>query len=89
MGQNSFPPIGMWREHLPYHIAIDVTASDKKVYCATPFSLFSVELSTNEVQRISKVSGLNETGISTIKYDPVSKKIIDCLLKQQYRFDRR
>ena len=76
MGQNSFPPIGMWREHLPYHIAIDVTASDKKVYCATPFSLFSVELSTNEVQRISKVSGLNETGISTIKYDPVSKKLL-------------
>jgi ligand-binding sensor domain-containing protein len=75
-GQNRFPPIGLWREHLPYHSAIDVTASDKKVYCATPFSLFSVDLSTNEVERISKVAGLSETGISIIRYDPFSKKLL-------------
>lgn len=66
----------MWREHLPYHSAIDVTASEKKVYCATPYSLFSVDLSTDEVERISKVAGLNETGISTIKYDPASMKLL-------------
>ncbi|MBO9683572.1 MAG: hypothetical protein J7502_13035, partial [Flavisolibacter sp.] len=70
------PPIGLWREHLPYHSAVDVTASGNKVYCATPFSLFSVDLSTNEVQRISKVAGLSETGISTVQYDPVSKKLL-------------
>lgn len=75
-GQNRFPPIGMWREHLPYHSAIDITASDKKIYCATPFSLFSVDISTNEVERISKVAGLSETGISALKYNPVSKKLL-------------
>lgn len=73
--QNNFPPIRLWREHLPYQSAIDVTASDKKIYCATPYSLFSVDLASKEIQRISKVAGLSETGINTINYDAVSKKL--------------
>lgn len=75
-GQNNLPPLGSWREHLPYQSALDVTASEKKIYCATPYSLFTVDLSTNEVERFSKVAGLSETGISAIKYDPVSKKLL-------------
>jgi len=66
----------MWREHLPYHSVIDVTASEKKIYAATPYSVFSVDVFSNEVERISKVAGLSETGISTIKYDAVSKKLM-------------
>jgi sugar lactone lactonase YvrE len=73
--QNVFPAIGSWREHLPYQNAKDVTASDNKIICATPYSLFSVDKSTKEVQRISKVSGLSETGISTINYDEISRKL--------------
>lgn len=73
--QNAFPPIGMWREHLPYQSAIDVTASDKKIYCATPYSLFTVNLLNREVERISKVAGLSETGINTIQFDAFSKKL--------------
>lgn len=73
--QNDFPAIGLWREHLPYQGAIDVAASDKKIYAATPFSLFSISLDTKEVQRISKVSGLSETGISTIRFDALAGKL--------------
>ncbi|HWJ92460.1 MAG TPA: hypothetical protein VNR87_15190, partial [Flavisolibacter sp.] len=62
--QNSLPPIGLWREHLPYQNAVSVTASEKKIYCATPYSLFSVQKETKEIERISRVSGLSETGIS-------------------------
>ena len=65
----------MWREHLPYQSAIDVTASDKKVYVATPYSLFSVDIASKEIEHFSKVSGLSETGISTIQYDATSKKL--------------
>jgi hypothetical protein len=75
-GQNQFPPIGLWREHLPYQGTLDVTASGSKVYAATPYSLFSIDLASKEVERISKVAGLSETGISTIKYDPLSKKLL-------------
>lgn len=65
----------MWREHLPYQGAIDVTASDKKIYTATPYSLFSIDLSSKEVERLSKVAGLSETGINVIKFDLLSKKL--------------
>ena len=75
IAQSEFPPIGSWREHLPYQGAIDVTASAKKIYAATPYSLFSVDIVTAEIERISKVAGLSETGVSTIQYDAVSKKL--------------
>src|SRR5215204_505076 len=74
-GQNAVPSIGMWREHLPYQGTIDVTASDNKIYAATPYSLFSVDIATKEIERFSKVSGLSETGISAISFDGLGKKL--------------
>jgi Two component regulator propeller len=75
IAQQPIPPIGQWREHLPYNSAIDVTAGDGKMYCATPYSLFSVNISDNAVERLSRVTGLNETGISAIKYDEANNKL--------------
>lgn len=73
--QNTLPPIGSWREHLPYGSTIDVTASPNRVYAATPYSLFSVDRTTKEVERRSKISGLSEVGISTIKFDNAANKL--------------
>ena len=67
--------MGMWREHLPYQVAIDLTASDKTIYAATPLSLFSVSITSHQTERLSIVSGLSETGISTIQYDNASNKL--------------
>ncbi|HEV7783218.1 MAG TPA: two-component regulator propeller domain-containing protein [Chitinophagaceae bacterium] len=74
--QDPIPPLGQWREHLPYNSAIDVTAGDGKIYCATPYSLFSVTATGNTVERWSRVTGLNETGVSAIQYDEVNKKLL-------------
>ncbi|HNR15036.1 MAG TPA: two-component regulator propeller domain-containing protein [Chitinophagaceae bacterium] len=73
--QDPSPPIGQWREHLPYNSAIDVTAGGDKVYCATPYSLFSVEINDNIIERYSRVTGLSETGLSAIKFDEVSNQL--------------
>lgn len=67
--------IGMWREHLPYNSAIDIAFDGSKVYSATPFSLFSVNLQTNSIERMSRVTGLSETGISAIEYDKDAEKL--------------
>lgn len=75
MAQQSFPPIGQWQEHLPYNSAIDVTASADKVYCATPYSLFSINTTDNSIERMSRMTGLSETGISTILYDEINNKL--------------
>ena len=66
----------MWREHLPYNSSIDVTAGDNKIYCATPYSLFSVDLANGSIERLSKITGLAETGVSAVDYDETNHKLI-------------
>ena len=73
--QSSLPPIGQWQEHLPYNSAIDIADGGSKVYCATPYSLFSVN-NNNEIERYSKVTGLSETGVSAICFDNNAEKLL-------------
>lgn len=73
--QEPIPAIGSWREHLPYHSAIDVMAGNNKIFCATPYSVFSIDLADNSATRFSRVNGLHETGVSAISYDGVNKKL--------------
>ncbi|OQY93438.1 MAG: hypothetical protein B6D37_11530 [Sphingobacteriales bacterium UTBCD1] len=75
-GITQLQPIGDWREELPYNSAIDVTADDHTIFCATPYSLFTVDTRNNSIDRLSRITGLSETGISTIRYDAVNKKLI-------------
>jgi len=74
--QSSLPPIGMWKEYLPYNSAIDVAAGDNKIYCATPYSLFSVDLTDHSIERRSRITGLAETGVNAICYDESSQKLL-------------
>ena len=73
--QTTLRPIGMWKEYLPYNSAIDVAAGDDKIYCATPYSLFTVDLTDNSIERLSKITGLTETGLSAISYDELTHKL--------------
>ncbi|HYV55758.1 MAG TPA: hypothetical protein VE933_14315, partial [Chitinophagaceae bacterium] len=73
--QNSSVPIGMWKEYLPYNSAIDVAAGDNRIYCATPYSLFTVDPGDNSVERSSRITGLSETGINAIHYDENAHKL--------------
>ncbi|HEX4875061.1 MAG TPA: two-component regulator propeller domain-containing protein [Chitinophagaceae bacterium] len=75
MAQDPLPPIGLWREHLPYNSAIDVTTAAGKIFAATPYSLFSVNPVENSIERYSRVTGLSETGISAIKADDAGEKL--------------
>jgi hypothetical protein len=74
--QQLVPSIGQWREHLPYNSAIDVTAGNNKIYAATPYSIFTVDLSDNSIERWSRVTGLSETGISHLLFDVVNNKLV-------------
>ncbi|MBL0268752.1 MAG: hypothetical protein IPP99_08840 [Chitinophagaceae bacterium] len=74
--QDPLPPIGEWRDQLPYHRAIAVQAGTDKIYTATPYSLFSLQTTDQSIDRFSRVNGLNETGISSIAYDPATEKLL-------------
>ena len=73
--QNPSSPVGAWKEYLPYNSAIDVAAGDDKIFCATPYSLFTVDLLDNSIERLSKITGLSETGISAIDYNEAGHKL--------------
>ncbi len=73
--QQPLPPVGLWREHLPYGSAIDVAGSATRIYCATPYSLFTYNIADRSFERMSKVTGLSETGISSICYDALNEKL--------------
>lgn len=74
--QQFIPPIGQWRDHLPYKSAIDLTAGNGKVFAATPYSIFNVDMAENTVERMSRISGLNETGVSGICFDQSNDKLL-------------
>ncbi|HTE25147.1 type IX secretion system anionic LPS delivery protein PorZ [Flavitalea sp.] len=70
------PPIGQWREHLPYHQSISIEAINNKIWSATPYSIFSVDPIDNTIERLSKINGLTETGIRTIGKDAEGNRLI-------------
>lgn len=69
-------PVGQWREHLPWHSAIQVTHTDEQVWAATPYSIFAIDPDENSITRYTKISGLTETGISAIAADPASGQLV-------------
>lgn len=71
--QNNLQPIGNWREHLPYQHCIQVVNADK-IYAATDDAVFSV--SSNELTRYTKVTGLNDMGIAGIAWDNTTAQLV-------------
>jgi len=61
--------IGEWRDHLPYQTVISVAPAGNLVYAATPYSLFYYNKSEYTLNRLTRVNGLNDQGISKIGYN--------------------
>jgi len=69
-------PVGQWREHLEFNPASRVTMGEKEVYVASRFGFYSMSLDDNLVERYSKVSGLSDIGITTIRYHAATGKLL-------------
>jgi hypothetical protein len=68
--------IGQWREHLPYSQCIAVKEIGSKIYCATPYSIFYYDKDDNSIQRISKINGLSDIGISAMNYNSAYNTLV-------------
>jgi hypothetical protein len=68
--------IGEWRDELPYYMVISVAEDDSKIYSATPYALFYFDKDDNSVQRLTKINGLSDIGISTINYSKEFKTLV-------------
>ena len=65
------PIVGLdnWRIHLPYNDGKIVSGGNDLVYCATQYALFSYKKSDASVQRYSRLTGLSDFEINTIRYN--------------------
>ena len=60
--------IGEWRDHLPYMHAKKVALSEDNIFCATRQSVFKYNISGNNLEKLSRVEGLSDIGISSINF---------------------
>lgn len=68
--------IGQWRDHLPYNKCLSVAEAGNKIYTSTPFALFSYDKTDLSLQRLSKVNGLSDIGISWISYNTTCSTLV-------------
>lgn len=69
-------PIGHWRDHLPYSKTISLSEGNNLIYCATPYSIFYYNKTDNSLERLTKVEGLSDVGISKIDYNQALKTLV-------------
>jgi hypothetical protein len=75
-GLAQLQPVGEWREHLEFQPASRVSTSADKIYVASKFGVFSVAKDDNTIERFSKVTGLNDAGVSTIRYNSSTEQLL-------------
>ena len=68
--------IGQWREHLSYKKGVAIAQSDDKIYCASKSGLFQLNKSDYAIDRLSKISGLSDINISSLRYSFEYKTLI-------------
>lgn len=68
--------IGQWRDHLSYKKGISVTQSAEQVYCATESGMFTLKKSDNSIERLSKITGLSDVEVNTIRYNSYDNTLL-------------
>ncbi len=69
-------PVGQWRDHFPYRNASWVTEGQGEIYCATPYAAFSYNKQDNSFERLTKITGFSDFGVSTIKFNPYNNSLM-------------
>ena len=70
------PTLGQWRTHLPYKYCDLVEATNDRVYCSATGGLFYYNLTDNSVEKISKIDGLSDNGISAMRWSDELETLI-------------
>jgi hypothetical protein len=68
--------IGQWADHLPYNSAVSVTRGYDKVYAATGGAVFSLNWADNSIERLNKITGLNDVGAKIVKFNDYNNTMI-------------
>jgi len=63
-------PVGTWREHLSWNTAEAVAVAGNKVYCSNGVGLCIYDIPSRNLEKLTKVNGLNDAGITALQYAP-------------------
>lgn len=69
-------PIETWRTHFSYMDAQLLVSTSDKIFCATENGLFSRELSTGSIRKLSKIDGLSDVGVSAMAYSETAEVLV-------------
>jgi len=69
-------PIGQWRDHVSYNSGVAVADAGNRIYCATNSSLFYFNREDNSVNRMTKINGLSDIGISALDYHENTRTLV-------------
>lgn len=61
--------LGQWRTHLPYRYCDLVEAADNRIFCSATGGLFYYNLDDNSVEKLSKIDGLSDNGVSALRWN--------------------
>lgn len=61
-------PLHTWRTHFSYADARIIEQAENTIFCAVANGLFSVDLLSNSVQKLTKVNGLGDVSITAMHY---------------------
>ncbi len=68
--------MGQWRTHLPYQYCSLVESTSDRVYCSTTGGLFYYNLQDNLVEKISKIDGLSDNGVTAMRWSGDQETLI-------------
>jgi len=60
--------LGVWVDHFPYTNSVDIAEENDITYVATEQGLYTYNLSDRIINRVSKVNGLSDVGLTCIAY---------------------
>lgn len=69
------PPIGAWREHLPFNNALRLAIRGQRVLCATPYGFFRYDRTDRSFARLTRVEGLSEVRVRTMAAEPTGARV--------------
>ncbi|MBN1820045.1 MAG: T9SS type A sorting domain-containing protein [Prolixibacteraceae bacterium] len=73
---SSAQKIGEWKEFLSFSYALDVADGGEKIYCAAQGGLFYYNIIDNSIQKINRLTGLNDFNITSIEYSPENQLLM-------------
>ncbi len=68
--------MGKWNTHIAYNSVEQIAQSANKIYAVSEGSLYSVDKEDGGIEFYSKLTGLNDAGISRIEYDTVNDQLL-------------